>query len=402
MKIAYNSLKRLEMKLKKQKLLLKELKTIKDFRVDKHKIQYPLHEILFLSLFALLKGNTTFKEIHIWMECSSHSSIFKKLFDKQFIEVPSKSTLHRILMNVCNNEIETIFRNYFAKYTKKKNIAIDGKWLNGSDVNGQYTQQSHKAILNVLDKDTQIVFAHKFLDHTKKSEIPAFTELLKENYFSNDVQIFSFDALLTQHEILNSINSQGSKYIAKVKGNQKLLKRKVILTASNFVNPSDSYNDSELNTVERDSRVTRVVEVFENRDCDIVMHHSLFKNIQSIIKVTKTSTSFKTGEVKTTVEYLIANYKSTAQEFRNKILQHWRVETYHYHLDNLMEEDDHIAYINPFSISILRSFAINLYQIYCNKYKDEKILSKSAKTTMANIKNYCKHNDELVSSLLEQ
>ena len=83
----------------------------------------------------------------------------------------------------------------------------------------------------------------------------------------------------------------------------------MVLTASNFVNSSDRYNDSELNTVERDFRVTRTVEVFENRDCDIVMHPSLFKNIQSIIKVTKTSTSFKTGEIKTTTEYLIANYK---------------------------------------------------------------------------------------------
>jgi len=390
------------MKLKKQKLLLEQLKTIKDFRVDKHKIQYPLHEILFMSLFALLKGNTTFKEIHIWMECSTHNYILKKLFNKRLINIPSKSTLHRILINVDNNEIETVFREYFEKHTKKNNIAIDGKWLNGSDVNGQYTQQNHKAVLNVLDKETKIVFAHKFIDHNKKSEIPAFTELLKENYFSKDSQIFSFDALLTQYEILNSINSQGSKYIAKVKGNQKLLKEKVILTASNFVNPSDTYDDNKLHITERDCRVIRRVELFENRDCDIVIQHSLFKNIQSIIKVTKTSTSFKTGEVKTTVEYLIANYKSTAQEFREKILQHWRVETYHYHLDKLMEEDDHIAYVNPFTISILRSFAVNLYQIFYNKHKDEKILSKSAKTTMANIKNYCKHNDELVFSLLEQ
>jgi hypothetical protein len=64
-------------------------------------------------------------------------------------------------MNIDNEEIELIFREYFAKHIKKKNIAIDGKWLNGSDVNGQYTQQSHKAILNVLDKDTQIVFAQE-------------------------------------------------------------------------------------------------------------------------------------------------------------------------------------------------------------------------------------------------
>jgi len=112
--------------------------------------------------------------------------------------------------------------------------------------------------------------------------------------------------------------------------------------------------------------------------------------------------SFKTGEVKTTTEYLIANYKADAREFREKILQHWRVETYHYHLDNLMEEDDHIAYVNPFSISILRSFALNLYQINFNRHKDDKILSPRTTTTMANISHCCKHDDELVSNLLEQ
>jgi len=110
----------------------------------------------------------------------------------------------------------------------------------------------------------------------------------------------------------------------------------------------------------------------------------------------------KTGEVKTTVEYLMTNYKSTAKEFAQQILEHWRVETYHYHLDMLMGEDDHIAYKNPFAISILRSFAVNLYQIYFNEHKDMKTLSKSTKTTMANIKHYAKHQDELVSQLLEQ
>ena len=355
-----------------------------------------------MTLLALIKGNTTFKEIYIWMQCSKNNTLLKKVFKKKVLKVPCKSTLHRLLVNVDNNELEKVFRDYFLKHTKRENIAIDGKWLNGSDVNAQYTQQSHKAILNVLDKDSQLVIAHKFLDHTKKSEIPAFTELLKDEYFSNDTQIFTFDALLTQSEILNTINDQGSKYIAKLKGNQKHLRDKAILTANNFVQPSNSYNDAHLNVTERHYRVTREVDVFENRDCNIVMVQGAFKNIQSIIKITKTSTSFKTGEVKTKSEYLMANYKSTAQEFRNKILQHWRVETYHYHLDSLMEEDDHIAYINPFSISILRSFSVNLFQLFMNKHKEDKVLSPSTKTTMANIKNFCKHDDELVSELLEQ
>ena len=92
------------MKLKQKTLLLQELKTIKDFRVDKHKILYPLHEILFMTLFALLKGNTTFKEIQLWMEFAKNNTILKKLFEKKDIQVPCKSTLHCILINIDNNK----------------------------------------------------------------------------------------------------------------------------------------------------------------------------------------------------------------------------------------------------------------------------------------------------------
>jgi len=41
--------------------------------------------------------------------------------------------------------------------------------------------------------------------------------------FSKKGQIFSFDALLTQVDLLNTINDSERRYIAKVKGNQEEL-----------------------------------------------------------------------------------------------------------------------------------------------------------------------------------
>ena len=98
----------------------------------------------------------------------------------------------RILTNANHNQLEIVFRSYFKKYAKGKNIAVDGKWLNGSDVNGQYEKQSHKSVLNILDKDNKIVIAHKFLEKGKLSEIPAFKELLNDDTFNQGGQIFSF------------------------------------------------------------------------------------------------------------------------------------------------------------------------------------------------------------------
>jgi hypothetical protein len=52
------------------------------------------------------------------------------------------------------------------------------------------------------------------------------------------------------------------------------------------------------------------------------MFHPDFKNIQTIIKITKEVTDNNTGEIKTTITYLIANFKSSAKSFHKSILQH--------------------------------------------------------------------------------
>lgn len=385
------------MKIKKKELI-KALKEVSDFRKDEHKIEYPLYEILFMTLFGLLKGYLTYKELHGWMQYQENNELFKKLFEKDKVDIPSRSTLHHLLMNTDNNELEVVFRDYFFPYVTLDTVSVDGKWLRGSDVSGQYTNEGHKSVFNLLDKEKKLVVAHKFMEKGKLSEIPAFRELLKDKRFAKGGQIFSFDALLTQVDLLNSINDTGRRYVAKVKGNQEGLRDKAKETIKLFEQPTDSYQDTRP-TIEGNKLTRRTVEVFESADCNLVMFHPDFKNIQSIIKITKEVTDNDTGEISTTTTYLIANFKSDAKSFHHAILQHWSIETYHYHLDRLTKEDDHIAYVNPFSMAILRSFTINLYQLYFNAHKGEKIMKSNV--TMAEIKRTCHHLDDFTSEIFE-
>ena len=386
------------MKMKKKKELLSELKKVSDFRVDEHKIEYPLYEILFMTLFGLLKGYLTYKELHGWMQYQENNELFKKLFGKEKINIPSRSTLHNLLMNTDNNELEKVFRDYFFPYVELDTISVDGKWLRGSDVSGQYTNESHKSVFNILDKEKKLVVAHKFMERGKLSEIPAFRELLEDERFCKGNQIFSFDALMTQVDLLNTINDTGRRYIAKVKGNQEKLRDKAKETIKLFSESTDIYRDKRP-TIEGNKLTKRTVEIFESSDCNLVMFHPDFKNIQTIIRITKEVTDSETGEIKTTITYLVSNFKSNAKSFYNSILQHWDIETYHYHLDMLTKEDNHIAYVNPFSMSILRSFTINLYQLYFNAHKGEKIMK--SKVTMAEIKRTCHHLDDFTSEIFE-
>lgn len=263
----------------------------------------------------------------------------------------------------------------------------------------------YKSILNILDKENKIVMGHRFIGEKKKSEIPAFKEELENGeLFCDEGQIFSFDALMTQSDILNKINSDKNYYIAKLKGNQKNLKTKAIETAKTFVCATSSHEDTGYK-IEGNKQVERKTEVFQSSGSDIVMFDRNFDNIQSIIKITKKTTNLKSSEVKQTEQFLIANFKTDALEFSKIILQHWRVETYHYHLDMLTKEDSHIVYVNPFSIAILRSFAINLYQLFFNNHKSEKIIVDGVQTkkplTMARTKRYCENSDQFVLDILE-
>ena len=70
----------------KAKEVIESLRTIPDYRVDIGKIQHPLAEVLFMVIFALLKGNTKFKEIYGWMVYNKETPTLKKIFGKEQID----------------------------------------------------------------------------------------------------------------------------------------------------------------------------------------------------------------------------------------------------------------------------------------------------------------------------
>ena len=71
----------------KAKALVESLKTIPDYRIDIGKIKYPLEEVLFMVIFALLKGNTKFKEIYGWMVYNKENPTLKDIFGKEQIDM---------------------------------------------------------------------------------------------------------------------------------------------------------------------------------------------------------------------------------------------------------------------------------------------------------------------------
>ncbi len=168
---------------------------------------------------------------------------------------------------------------------------------------------------------------------------------------------------------LNKIESTNdNKYYSKLKGNQKKLLKKEI-DISNIKTSTDTFI-SHLNQ-EGKNLVKRKVSTFTNDSC---FYHNGMTHIKTIIRIDKTihSTNKKTGEVKEalTTSFAIANFKDNAKVFHDIQLKHWKVETMHFHKDKSLYEDLHTANINPMTMTILRSFVINI--LHLNKVQSIK------------------------------
>jgi hypothetical protein len=94
--------------------------------------------------------------------------------------------------------------------------------------------------------------------------------------------------------------------------------------------------------------------------------------IKSVIRIDK---RVDCGKYNT--HYYISNEVNNAEVFLEKILQEWSVETMHFYKDTSLKEDKCKINKGAFSLSVLRSFVINI--LHLNKI--ENISRKMIDTT---------------------
>ncbi|MDQ7046602.1 MAG: ISAs1 family transposase [Sulfurovum sp.] len=364
-------------------MTLEILERLPDYRVTKEKIEHNQRDVLFGVLCSMFVGNIEIKDKHNWLKINFNEKYFKRLIGKENEElnIPSYSTIRRMIINIDSTILEEMFRAYFipkVEFNEKTQLAVDGKTMNGSGRKGKYTVKRNVGMLNVVETASKIVIAHRELG-AKKSEIPEFQKVL-EMEFSDKPFLYTFDALNTQVESLNGIEAKGKRYLAKVKGNQKTLLKQVHQA---FEEESAKENNTILEekdkreSIEGNKWVKRETFVLSSKNDESLIDNSSFSHIKSIIKQVK-YISDNEGKIKVKEQYLIANFLESATYFKEGIKDHWRCETYHYYKDRLTKEDDCKISVNPFGLAILRSFVINCIQLHLNKHKpDNKSLNMS-------------------------
>jgi len=379
--------------------VLEALEKLPDYRRVEEKIEYSYRDVLFAVLCSMFAGNSEMTEMYNWLELNYNTHSFKVLIkrEKEELKIPSYATMRRMIININSSKLEELFRDYFIPRAKLENggqLAVDGKMMNGSGRKGEYTTKRNSGMLNVVETQSKIIVAHREIG-SKKSEIPSFQEILKMK-FSDKPFLYTFDALNTQKEGLESIHKSGDRYLAKVKGNQKNLQKQIIET---FEEEYKREGNSILKirdkreSIEGNKWVRRETFVLTSNSCNIVIFNTNFNHVKTIIKQVKYITD-KKGKETVKESYLIANFSETPTYFQSAIKDHWLCETYHYHKDMLTEEDDCKLSVNPFGLSIFRSIVINCVQLYLNEHKP-----RDKKVIMAGIYRSCRNNPAFLGKI---
>jgi predicted transposase YbfD/YdcC len=329
------------------------LSKIKDHR-RKQGRRYKLEQILLFSILAILSGATSYRKIQRFIV--AHYDTLNELFDLDWDDKPSHTTIRNIIRGTSGPELERSFRQYSHELAQseggKQFIGCDGKVLRGSF--DHFNDHKAVQILSAFVSDSRIILAHAEIA-TKTNEIPMGQRLMTELGLSG--YIFTFDALHCQEKTLQTAKASGNEALVQVKGNQKtLLNDCQTITATTL--PTEVYQEPITKT--RNRIESRKVEIFVAPPLTDADKWALVKGVIKVERKRRVfETKTKLWQNSDETSFYISTIVLRAQEFGQAIRQHWGIENRnHYVRDVTLGEDKSRIRINPHIFAKLRSFAL--------------------------------------------
>ena len=320
-------------------------------RITKGNFQYPLEEILFLNISAIISGFTQWKEI----VCFGEEKIdwLRKFFPFKN-GIPSHDILNGLFNRLDTKEFNTCFMNWvnsIVVHSQGRVIAFDGKTIRG---NASNLSDSKLHIVSAFCARNEISLGQIKVNE-KSNEITAIPDLLE--LIAVKGCIVTIDAMGCQKKIAEKIIEKNADYILMVKENQANLKEQ-IEKVFNIQKP-------EMIDVEEDLGHGRI----EKRTCEVITKLDFlddkedWKSLKSIIKITSERTNKKTNVYSCETRFYISSISENAKLINNSIRSHWAIENnLHWTLDVVMKEDGQLNYIGnaPENMNIMRKTAMGM------------------------------------------
>jgi predicted transposase YbfD/YdcC len=337
---------------------------------------YPLHNILFIAVCAVICGCDDFVAI-------AKFGRKRKEWLSRYLDVsmgtPSHDRFNAILALVRPAEFEKCFLEWITALqdiTDGQVIAIDGKTLRRS-----YDKASSKSAIHMVSAwaTTNHISLGQVVVDAKSNEITAIPKLLKLIEISG--ALVTIDAMGCQTEIAAEIVNSGADYCLAVKGNQPTLHNGLIEFFDDHL--EDDFARHSVRRHETTEKAHGREDFRSYLICPIpesLPDANRWKNLKSIgIAINNT---VRDGVMTVFVRYYILSRYVSGKRFAEAVRGHWGVENnLHWQLDVTFGEDQcRIRKGNAdTNFSTLRRTALRLLK----KNKTEKVGIKNKRIVAA-------------------
>jgi len=291
---------------------------MEDPRLDRRKL-YPLIEIIFLTICAVVSGSNHFTEVGIFGQANI---TWLRKFLPFANGIPSHDAIGYFFSKLDPEQFKMKFVEWIqsvAQISKGEIVAIDGKTLRGS-----YDSGSNKAAMHMISAwahGANLVLGQLKVNE-KTNEITAIPKLLEILDLSGC--IVTIDAMGCQKEIAKTIVDKNADYVLALKGNQGTLHENVQLFFQD--QHERNFADGEVDThktVDADHGRVEVREYWTVSEIDWLEEKKDWKGLQAIGCARLTTTI---GEETSRYDrYYILNQPMDAQTFGNAVRSHWGI-----------------------------------------------------------------------------
>lgn len=339
--------------------VLSHFDNLPDPRIERTK-RYPLSEIIFLVICAVVSGSDGWKAIRDFGE-------IKLTWLRRYLPykegIPCDDTIARVMRRLDTKTFESCFISWMQSVliaTEQDIVPIDGKTLRRS-----HDRSSGKSAIHMVSAWSSangVVLGQEKTDE-KSNEITAIPALLEVLALKGC--IVTIDAMGCQSAIAEQIIKKQANYVLALKGNQGHFHEEVkefftLAMANNFAHIEHEFHE------EHDAGHGRV----EHRQCWVINPHQYknsfgdlnkWKKLNRIIMV---KTQRDCGDKIThDTRFYIASAEPSAQQALHIVRVHWQVENcLHWTLDMTFNEDSSRirTEASPENLAIMRHIALNI------------------------------------------
>jgi predicted transposase YbfD/YdcC len=318
---------------------------------------YPLLEILFVALAAVLCGAKGFTDM---ADFGRNRLDLLRRFVPLENGIPSHDVFSDVFRAVDPQAFERLFRKFVSAFAKVHGLdlsgvlAIDGKSVRGAYGRGKSALPFH--LVNIFAVKARLAIAAR--KASDRNEYDAALELLSMLKLKR--KIITADALFCSRAFAKTIRESGGNYVLALKKNQSKLFADV---ERRFARKGERQTAETVQNGVHDRRERRRATIM--RDDTLAVAHR-FPGIVAVARVTSWRRRNLKPADKPLVRYFLLSVKVSATKLLDIVRSHWAVENMHWMLDVVFAEDQSRARMDnaPENLAILRRLALNLLRTH--------------------------------------